>query len=164
MKLNQITRAAALAAVLAAPSIFATGAFAASPTRVEPEAQRSGDPKAEAAAEEKHKAKSHGTNKAAKQPEAQMQADPKARAAAEAKHNAKPHGGLDVSKTIPLEDGSTVYVFQNGKMGMEDKVGRPTRMKPGHVMKAKDGTQLIMVGDEVMRVESLRTEKRGGPN
>lgn len=67
-----------------------------------------------------------------------------------------------VEKSIPLEDGSVVYVFKNGKMGMEDKLGRSTRMKPGHVMKAKDGTTLVMVGDEVMRVESLLLEKKGG--
>lgn len=62
----------------------------------------------------------------------------------------------NVQKSIPLKDGSTVYIFKDGKMGMEDKVGRSTRMKPGQVMEAKDGQKLIMIGDEVMRVESLR--------
>lgn len=62
----------------------------------------------------------------------------------------------NVQKAIPLKDGSTVYIFKDGKMGMEDKVGRATRMKPGQVMETKDGQKLIMIGDEVMRVESLR--------
>lgn len=62
----------------------------------------------------------------------------------------------NVQKSIPLKDGSTVYIFKDGKMGMEDKVGRATRMKPGQIMETKDGQKLIMVGDEVMRVESLR--------
>jgi len=62
----------------------------------------------------------------------------------------------NVQKAIPLKDGSTVYIFKDGKMGMEDKVGRATRMKPGQIMETKDGQKLIMVGDEVMRVESLR--------
>jgi len=62
----------------------------------------------------------------------------------------------NVEKSIPLKDGSTVYIFKDGKMGMEDKVGRATRMKPGKIMETKDGQKLIMVGDEVMRVESLR--------
>jgi hypothetical protein len=146
--------------VLVLSSVVATGAFATSHM---PEAQKSANPKAQAAAEDKHNAKSHGTDDSAKQREAQMQANPNAQGAAEAKHNAKPHG-LDAVKSIPLENGSTVYVFKDGKMGMEDKMGRATRMKPGHVMKAKDGTSLMMVGDEVVRLESILTEKKGGPN
>ena len=70
----------------------------------------------------------------------------------------------NVKKSIPLEDGSTVYVFKDGKMGMEDKLGRSTRMKPGHVMTTKDGGKLIMVGDEVMRVESLLKEHSSSGN
>lgn len=144
--------------------LFATGAFGASHTSTaQPEAQMPTSPKAEAAAEAKHKAKTHGIDKSARQPEAQMPNNPKSQAAAEAKHNAKPHG-LNAIKSIPLENGSTVFVFKDGKMGMEDKMGRSTRMKPGQVMKAKDGTTLMMVGDEVMRVESLLTERKGGGN
>lgn len=144
-------------------SIFAAGAFAASHTGAVPEAQKSANPKAQAAAEDKHNAKPHGTDKSAQQPEAQKQGNPKSQAAAEARHNAKPHG-VNVVKSIPLENGSTVLVFKDGKMGMEDKFGRSTRMKPGQLMKAKDGTSLVMVGDEVMRVESLLTDKKGGGN
>ncbi len=66
-----------------------------------------------------------------------------------------------VQKSFPLEDGSTVYVFKDGKMGMEDKLGRAKRMKPGHVMKTKNGEKLMMVGDEVVRVESLLLESKG---
>ena len=29
-----------------------------------------------------------------------------------------------VEKSIPMKDGSTVYIFKDGKMGMEDKMGR----------------------------------------
>lgn len=63
-----------------------------------------------------------------------------------------------VEKMIELKDGSTLYVFKNGKMGMENKLGRPSRMKPGATMETKDRQKLIMVGDEVMRVESLRSQ------
>lgn len=66
----------------------------------------------------------------------------------------------DVEKSIPMKDGSTVYVFKDGKMGMEDKLGRAKRMKKrgqvGQVMETKDGQKLIMIGDEVMRVDSLK--------
>ena len=58
-----------------------------------------------------------------------------------------------VKQTIPLKDGSTVYVFTDGKMGMEDKLGRSIRMQPGHIMEATDGTKVTMVGDEVIRVD-----------
>lgn len=60
-----------------------------------------------------------------------------------------------VEKSFEMKDGSTVYIFKDGKMGMEDKVGRAARMKPGQIMEAKDGQKLIMIGDEVMRVDSL---------
>ena len=56
-------------------------------------------------------------------------------------------------KTYELKDGSTVHVFKDGKMGMEDKMGRAARMKEGHVMETKDGQKLMMKGDEVWRVE-----------
>ena len=61
-------------------------------------------------------------------------------------------------QTIGLKDGSTLYVFKDGKMSMEDKYGRPMRMKAGQVMEAKDGQRLIMVGDEVARLQSLQIQ------
>lgn len=61
-------------------------------------------------------------------------------------------------KTVDMKDGSTLYVFKDGKMAMEDKLGRAIRMKPGHVMDSKDGQRYIMVGDEVARLDSLLHE------
>lgn len=60
-----------------------------------------------------------------------------------------------VEKSIPLKDGSTVYIYKDGKMAMESKTGRPERMKEGHVMETKDGQKIIMKGDEVWRLEPL---------
>ena len=60
-----------------------------------------------------------------------------------------------VEKSIELKDGSTVYIFKDGKMGMEDKYGRATYMESGHVMETKDGQKITMVGDEVGRLDSL---------
>lgn len=66
-------------------------------------------------------------------------------------------------KTIELKDGSTVYLFKDGKMAMEDKLGRAMRMKEGHVMETKDGQKIMMHGDEVMRLDSLlRRGHEGG--
>lgn len=58
-------------------------------------------------------------------------------------------------KVIALKDGSTIYIFKDGKMAMEDKYGRATRMKKGVVMETKDGQKIMMHGDEVMRLDSL---------
>ena len=41
-------------------------------------------------------------------------------------------------------------------MGMENQYGKPVSMKPGHVMETVDGRKVIMVGNELMRVETLR--------
>ena len=54
-----------------------------------------------------------------------------------------------------MKDGSTVYVFDSGKMAMESKYGRAVRMDPGMVMETKDGQKITMVGDEVARLSSL---------
>lgn len=68
-----------------------------------------------------------------------------------------------VEKSIELKDGSTVYIFKDGKMGMEDKLGRAVRMKQGQVMEAKDGQKIMMHGDEVMRLDNiLHKDHRGG--
>ena len=61
-----------------------------------------------------------------------------------------------VKDSIPLKDGTTVYIFKDGKMGMENQYGKPVSMKPGHVMETVDGRKVIMVGNELMRVETLR--------
>ena len=60
-----------------------------------------------------------------------------------------------VEKSIELKDGSTVYLFKDGKMGMENKFGKSVRMKQGHVMETKDGQRVIMIGDEVARMETI---------
>jgi hypothetical protein len=66
-------------------------------------------------------------------------------------------------KVIELKDGSTVYIFKDGKMAMEDKVGRAKRMDQDVVMETRDGRKIMMHGDEVMLLDSLlKQDKRGG--
>ena len=60
-----------------------------------------------------------------------------------------------VEKSIELKDGSTVYIFKDGKMAMEDKLGRAVRMKKDTVMETKDGQKIMMHGDEVMRLDNI---------
>jgi hypothetical protein len=59
-----------------------------------------------------------------------------------------------IEKSVPLKDGSTVHVFKEGKMAMENKMGRPFRMKPGQTMQTMDGQSLVMKGDEVARLSN----------
>ncbi len=68
-----------------------------------------------------------------------------------------------VEKSIPLKNGATVYIFKDGKMGMEDQYGRAVRMKKDEVMETKDGEKIMMHGDEVMRLDNyLHKDHRGG--
>lgn len=68
-----------------------------------------------------------------------------------------------VEKSIPLKDGSTVYIFKDGKMAMENKFGSAVRMKQGEVMETKDGQKILMHGDEVFRLDNLlHKDHRGG--
>ena len=60
-----------------------------------------------------------------------------------------------VENSIEVKDGSTVYIFKDGKMAMEDKLGRTVRMKKDTVMETKDGQKILMHGDEVMRLENI---------
>lgn len=68
----------------------------------------------------------------------------------------------NVAQTFELKDGSTVYVFKDGKMAMENRLGRTVGMKAGHVMETKDGQKIIMVGNELARLEMIKAEKQGG--
>jgi hypothetical protein len=68
-----------------------------------------------------------------------------------------------VAQSIPLKDGSTVYIFKDGKMAMENKHGSAVRMKQGEVMETKDGKKIMMHGDEVYRLDNLlHKDHRGG--
>ena len=67
-----------------------------------------------------------------------------------------------VDKSFDLKDGSTVYIFKDGKMAMEDKLGRVVPMKPGHVMQTKDGQSILMVGNELARLDWIRKSELGG--
>lgn len=71
-------------------------------------------------------------------------------------------GNAQVQKTLQLTDGSTVYVFVDGKMAMENQYGRVERMAPGQVMETKDGQKITMQGDEVARLQTILTLDRGG--
>jgi Copper resistance protein K len=66
----------------------------------------------------------------------------------------------NVAKKFDLKDGSFVYVLKDGKMAMEDRLGRPVGMKAGHVMETKDGQKIIMIGNELARLEAIKNTER----
>lgn len=56
-------------------------------------------------------------------------------------------------EVIKLKDGSTLYVFKDGKMAKEDKLGRAVLLKKGEVLEAADGRKVTAVGNEVARLD-----------
>jgi len=68
------------------------------------------------------------------------------------------HARRAAERTIPLQDGSIVYVFDGGNMGLENKYGIARYTKPGTMLKAQDGTEFAMVGNEVARLDALLKE------
>ena len=68
-----------------------------------------------------------------------------------------------VENSVELKDGSTVHIFADGKMGMENKFGRAISMEPGHVMETKDGKKIVMAGNEIWRVEQLLNKSQPAP-
>lgn len=65
------------------------------------------------------------------------------------------YGANTVEKSYDLKDGSTLHVFRDGKMAMEDKFGRAFSMDQGHQMETRDGNKIAMQGNEVWRLDSL---------
>ena len=65
------------------------------------------------------------------------------------------------TKVIDLSDGSIVYVFKSGKMAVESKFGRAVSTKAGSVLKAKDGSDITMVGNEVGQLDMLLRQGEG---
>ena len=61
-----------------------------------------------------------------------------------------------IEKSVQLKDGSTVHLFKDGKMVMENKFGRPYRMQEGETMETTDGKSIAMKGDEVARLSNAK--------
>lgn len=66
-----------------------------------------------------------------------------------------------IVKSVDLKGGTTVHVFNDGKMGMENAYGRVTSMGDGHVMEARNGERIVMKGNETERLRfALRPQYR----
>ena len=56
---------------------------------------------------------------------------------------------------LALKDGSTLYVFKDGKMAKEDRYGRAAYLKQGEVLELADGRKVPAVGNEIARLDGL---------
>lgn len=72
------------------------------------------------------------------------------------------HDLSNVVKTVPLQDGTSVYIFQDGKMAMEDRFGRSVPMTDGQAMVTRDGQSIRMAGNETARLDCIRRMQIGG--
>ena len=64
-----------------------------------------------------------------------------------------PHAGDGKpAKIVELKDGTTLHVYQDGKMAHHDSRNRPMTMKSGERMETKSGEVLMMRGNEVWRL------------
>jgi hypothetical protein len=61
-------------------------------------------------------------------------------------------------QTLNLKDGSTLYVFKDGKIAKEDRFGRATYLKQGDVLELSDGRKVTVNSNEVGRLSSLLNE------
>ncbi len=68
----------------------------------------------------------------------------------------------ETTQVLELKDGSTVYVFKDGQMAKEDRLGRTEHLKPGEILVLKDGRKVKAVGNEVQRLKDhLEHDLRG---
>ena len=69
-----------------------------------------------------------------------------------------------LDRTVAMQGGATLSVFKDGKMSMEDRLGRVVSMLPGQPMQTRDGQSITMVGNETARLYSLLKTLNGGPS
>lgn len=66
----------------------------------------------------------------------------------------------EAKQVVELKDGSTLYIFRDGKMAVEDQYGRAKFVRPNTELEAKDGQKIMTKGNEVQRLESLNSLER----
>jgi predicted lipoprotein with Yx(FWY)xxD motif len=60
-----------------------------------------------------------------------------------------------VQQALVLKDGSTLYVFKDGKMAKQDRYGRAAYLKQGQMLELAEGRNVPAVGNEVARLDGL---------
>lgn len=73
------------------------------------------------------------------------------------------HAAAEAAKEIiPLKDGGNLYIFQDGKMGKESRVGTAVYLKKGQVLEAVDGRSIPVTSNEVAKMEFLLMKDHSG--
>lgn len=67
----------------------------------------------------------------------------------------------EAKQVVELKDGSTLYIFRDGKMAVEDRYGHAKSMRPNTELEGKDGQRYQLQGNEVGRLEKLLNDDRG---
>ncbi len=62
---------------------------------------------------------------------------------------------VSAQKVQRLVDGGTLYIFKDGKMGLEDRLGRAAHLKLGHVYESIEGQKITATSNEIARIDSL---------
>jgi hypothetical protein len=63
---------------------------------------------------------------------------------------------------INLKDGSTLYVFSDGKMALESKYGKAEFLMKGQTLQTADGRTIKADSNEIARLDSLLKQGHGG--
>ena len=63
---------------------------------------------------------------------------------------------------INLKDGSTLYVFSDGKMARESKYGKAEFLMKGQTLQTADGRTIKADSNEIARLDSLLKQGHGG--
>lgn len=61
-------------------------------------------------------------------------------------------GDAAIVQSVKLKDGTTMHHYKDGKMSMEDAMGKIVYMKDGVSMETADGKTINMSGNEVGRL------------
>lgn len=61
----------------------------------------------------------------------------------------------EAQQTYALRDGSTLFVFNDGRMAKEDRYGRAVNLTRGEVLESVDGKRIEATGNEVARLDVL---------
>lgn len=67
----------------------------------------------------------------------------------------------EARQVIALQNGETLYVFQDGLMAKEGKFGSVSHLIKGQVVQTADGKSITTNGNEVARLSSLLHKGHG---
>lgn len=62
------------------------------------------------------------------------------------------------AQSVSLNDGSSLHIFGNGKMALENRFGQVAQLQPGQKLQAQDGRTITANGNETARLSQLLHE------